>query len=649
MAMPNRPGGGWAPKLGKSYKGSGKNIFRRLMKYVFSDYKTYFILAALLIAVSAVASVGGSAFLGVFVDRFVEPLKSTANPSWGGFAGALCVMAGIYLIGAACTFTYNRLMIVVSQGTLKRMRNEMFAHMQKLPLKFFDANTHGSLMSRYTNDTDAMRQMLSQTIPQLISSAVTVAGVFAMMLFYSVTLTAVALLFVAAMFLITQTVAKKSGKYFLGQQESLGTVNGYIEEMLGGQKVVKVFCRERKAAEEFRSINDELRKNSAKANGMTNIIGPISNNFGYIQYIVIAFVAALLAVSGHWAALSLWGVANGMAGALSLGAIVSFLTLVRSFNMPIQQVTQQFNSIIQAFAGAERIFEVLDAPPEDEGGDVTLVKVTERGGSYSEEAEGKIWAWKVPEGDGFRYVLLKGEIRFDHVTFGYGEDKTVLHDISLYAKPGQKIAFVGSTGAGKTTITNLINRFYDIDEGTITYDGIDIRAIGKDDLRRSLGTVLQDTHLFTGTVLENIRYSRLTATDEECIAAARLAGADGFIRHLPEGYRTVLTGDGANLSQGQRQLLSIARAMASNCPVLILDEATSSVDTRTEAIIGQGMDKLMEGRTVFVIAHRLSTVRGSHAIMVLEHGRIIERGNHEQLIAQKGKYYSLYTGKFELD
>lgn len=644
--MPTRPGGGWKPQLGKSYKGSGKQIFKRLAKYIFRDYKYQFILVTLFIVVSAIASVGGSAFLGIFVDRYVKPLQGVEHPQWSGFIGALCVMGAIYLIGALCNYAYNRIMISVSQGTLRRMRNEMFSHMQTLPLKYFDTNTHGSLMSCFTNDTDAMRQMLSQTIPQLINSVITVIGVFVMMVFYSVTLTAVALLFVGAMFAITQSVAKKSGKYFMGQQASLATVNGYIEEMMSGQKVVKVFCHEEKATARFSEINDELRRNAARANTMTNILGPISNNFGYIQYIVIAFVAALLAMSGTWAAISPYGWTQGMAGALSLGAIVSFLTLVRSFNMPIQQVTQQFNSVIQAFAGAERIFQLLDAVPEDGGGDVTLVKVTPSG---EEREDGDVWAWKVPENGTYKYVLLKGDIRFDHVTFSYVEGKTVLNDISLYAKPGQKIAFVGSTGAGKTTITNLINRFYDIQSGTITYDGINIRDIKKDDLRRSLGTVLQDTHLFTGTVLDNIRYSRADATDEECVEAAKLANADSFIRHLPQGYRTVITGDGANLSQGQRQLLAIARAMASKCPVLILDEATSSIDTRTEALIEQGMDKLMENRTVFVIAHRLSTVRNSHAIMVLEHGKIIERGNHEQLIAQRGKYYQLYTGKFELD
>lgn len=626
-----------------------KKTFGRLMAYMMRDHKGKFILACCLIVIAALASVGGSLFLGIFVDKIVLPIKANPDLGYGSFIAALVAIGMIYFLGAACNFVYQRLMIVVAQGTLKRLRNEMFSHMQTLPLNYFDANTHGSLMSRYTNDTDVLRQMLSQTIPQLINSGITIVGTLFMMLFYSVTLTVLALAFVAGMFFFTQKLAKKSGGYFLKQQQALGAVNGYIEEMMSGQKVVKVFCHEEEAKEQFRTLNEDLRVNATNANVLANVIGPISNNIGYIQYIVVSFIAALLVMGGGWYALSLYGTLfEATAGALTLGAIVSFLNLVRSFNMPIQQITQQFNSIVQAFAGAERIFDVLDAPSEDEGGDVTLVKVIQtQSGEYEERPNGDLWAWKLPQNGGF--VLLKGDIRFDHVTFGYEADKPVLHDISLYARPGQKIAFVGSTGAGKTTITNLINRFYDIQSGTITYDGIDIRDIRKSDLRHSLGMVLQDTHLFTGTVMDNIRYSRMDATDEECVEAAKLAGADSFIRHLPEGYQTVLTADGANLSQGQRQLLSIARAMVSHCPVLILDEATSSIDTRTEALIERGMDKLMEGRTVFVIAHRLSTVRNSHAIMVLEHGRIIERGSHDQLIEQQGKYYQLYTGKFELD
>ena len=650
MPMPNNMArGGRAPAR---LDANSKKIFSRLMRYLFVDHKGKFIFACVLIVVSALASVGGSMFLGIFVDQFISPLIGQSDPDWSGFIGALCAMGGIYLAGVVCNYTYFRIMVVVAQGTMKRLRNEMFSHMQTLPLKFFDTHTHGTLMSRYTNDTDVLRQMLSQTIPQLINSTVTIVGTFCMMVFYSATLTLVAMIFVVGMFLFTQKLAKRSGGYFLQQQRALASVNGYIEEMMSGQRVVKVFNHEEKAKAAFRTLNEDLRVNATKANVLTNVIGPISNNIGYIQYIVVAFVAAFLVMEGGWYALSLYGFTQGLSGALTLGAIVSFLNFVRSFNMPIQQITQQFNAIVQAFAGAERIFEMLDAVPEDEGGDVTLVRVTKTGENWYEEREdGELWAWKVPDGSpaGHHFVLLKGDIRFYGVTFGYEEGKTVLHDISLYAKPGQKIAFVGSTGAGKTTITNLINRFYDIQSGTITYDGINIRDIRKSDLRHSLGTVLQDTHLFTGTVMENIRYVRMTATDEECIEAARLAGADSFIRHLPDGYNTMLTSDGANLSQGQRQLLSIARAMVSDCPVIILDEATSSIDTRTEALIEKGMDKLMEGRTVFVIAHRLSTVRNSHAIMVLEHGRIIERGNHDQLMAQKGRYYQLYTGKFELE
>ena len=520
------------------------------------------------------------------------------------------------------------------------MRDEMFAKMQTLPLKYFDTHTHGDLMSLYTNDIDTMRQLLSQTIPQLISSFLTFVFIFSLMVFYSFTLTLVILLFLGIMMLVIARLGGQSSKFFMRQQEAVGKLNGYVEEMTEGQKVIKVFCHEQKARDSFKVLNDELYEASRKATATAFILGPISNNIGYLQYVVAAVVGLVVITLNPAALLS--GYLSG--GEITVGAcagmLVSFLAFSRQFNMPVQQVTQQFASIAMALAGAERIFEMVDTQPEDKGGDITL--------TFGEHEEGK-FAWKKPVEGGCEYVPLKGDIRFNDVTFGYTEDKVILKNISLYAKPGQKIAFVGSTGAGKTTITNLINRFYDIQSGTITYDGLDIKSINKDDLRRSLGVVLQDTHLFTGTVMDNIRYGRLDATDEECIEAAKLANAHSFIKHLPEKYGTFITGDGANLSQGQRQLLAIARAMVSKCPVLILDEATSSIDTRTEKLIERGMDKLMEGRTVFVIAHRLSTVRDSQAIMVLEHGEIIERGDHEQLIEQKGKYYQLYTGAFELE
>lgn len=632
--------------------------FKRLMSILFKKYKLNFIVVCILIVFSSVASIAGSAFLGfVTTEALVQQANHAAGipVSLAKFIGLLVSLGCVFGVGALSTFAYNRVMMYAAQGTMKNIRDEMFKHMQRLPLKFFDTHTHGELMSRYTNDTDTLRQLLSQTIPQIISSVITIVGVFVSMLFYSVTLTLIALVFVFVLAMLTKVIGGKSATFFLKQQKALGKVNGYVEEMMEGQKVVKVFNYEEKAKSKFNELNEDLRYNMAHANVLTNIVGPLMNNIGYIQYIVIAIVGAALALNNGGALLSLFALFNTPEGTAStavyLGVLASFLPLVRSFNMPVQQVAQQFNSIIMALAGAERIFEIMDTPFEDAGGDITLTKVREIGeGEFVEDWSTDCWAWKVPIPDGgFSFVKLRGDIRFNNVTFSYDESKTILKNISLYAKPGQKIAFVGSTGAGKTTITNLINRFYDIQEGEILYDGLPIRSINKDDLRKSLGVVLQDTHLFTGTVMDNIRYGRLDATDEECIEAAKLANADFFVSHLPEGYNTMLTSDGANLSQGQRQLLAIARAMVSRCPVLILDEATSSIDTRTEKLIEQGLDKLMEGRTVFVIAHRLSTVRNSHAIMVLEHGQIIERGNHEQLISQHGKYYQLYTGAFELD
>lgn len=629
--------------------------FRRLMGILFKKYKLNFIVVCVLIVFSSVASIAGSSFLG-FITKECMDLSGQVDPDLSRFIALIVALACIFFVGALSTFAYNRVMMYAAQGTMKDIRDEMFSHMQTLPLKFYDTHTHGELMSRYTNDTDTLRQMLGTTIPQIVSSVVTIVGVFVSMLFYSLTLTLLALVFIVIIINITRIMSGKSATYFLRQQKALGAVNGYIEEMMEGQKVVKVFNHEEKAKQKFYEINEDLRDNMAKANTFSSVIGPLTNNTGYIQYIVIAIVGAALAIYNGNALLSLFALFNPPEAdsswlAVYLGILASFLPLVRSFNMPIQQVSQQFNSIVMALAGAERIFDILDAVPEDKGGNVTLTKVEKNAnGEYEEGENASVWAWKVPSEDGqSSYIELKGDIRFHDVVFGYNEDKVVLKNISLYAKPGQKIAFVGSTGAGKTTITNLINRFYDIQSGSITYDGLDIQSINKDDLRKSLGVVLQDTHLFTGTVMDNIRYGRLDATDEDCIAAAKLANADFFITHLPEGYDTTLRGDGANLSQGQRQLLAIARAMVSNCPVLILDEATSSIDTRTEKLIEQGMDKLMEGRTVFVIAHRLSTVRNSNAIMVLEHGVIIERGNHQQLIDMKGKYYQLYTGAFELD
>ena len=625
---------------GKAAKTPVKTL-KRLLAYTFSRYKIAAVFVVIFVMTASAANVVASSRLAVIIQELiVSPEHPSINMSvvWTN----ILLMGCIYIAGVLSSFAYNRIMMYIAQGTLKKLRDEMFAKMQYLPLKFFDTHTHGDLMSMYTNDVDTMRQLLSQTIPQIISSILTLIFVFAFMVFYSFTLTLFILAVLAVMIFVIKKVGVKSAKNFLKQQRAMGALNGYVEEMTEGQKVIKVFCHEDEAIEGFKTYNDELFKTGYIANCNAFLLGPVNNNLGYLQYVLVAVVGFILMVSGaEIGLLSGYTALNGGGIACCAGMLVSFLSYSRQFNMPVQQVSQQFNAIVMALAGAERIFDMVDTLPEDKGGDTTL--------TYGEYEKGE-WAWKKPDPDGtFGYVPLKGDIRFNDVVFGYTDEKVILKNVSLYAKPGQKIAFVGSTGAGKTTITNLINRFYDIQSGEITYDGLDIKSIKKDDLRRSLGVVLQDTHLFTGTVMDNIRYGRLGATDEECVKAAKLANAHSFIKHLPEGYNTVITGDGANLSQGQRQLLAISRAMVSECPVLILDEATSSIDTRTEKLIEQGMDKLMEGRTVFVIAHRLSTVKNSKAIMVLEHGEIIERGDHEQLIEQKGKYYQLYTGAFELE
>ncbi len=638
--MANAMGGPRGIQGGKKAKAPKKTL-KRLLAYTFSRYKVATVFVILGVIISASANAIGSALLAPIISE-LTPADGVFSPDWNKIVMYVVIIGCVYLAGALCSFMYNRIMMYISNGTLRRLRNDMFGKMHALPLKYFDTHTHGDLMSMYTNDVDTMRQLLSQTIPQLVSSAVTIIAVLTMMIIYSFTLTVVMFVMLFVMLMSIKVVGTKSAKNFVRQQQALGALNGYVEEMTEGQKVIKVFCHEQKAREQFKILNDELNDAGKTANTYAFIMGPMTNNIGYFQYIFVAIVGLALLLTGNqfWL-LSAYGAMNGLTVATCAGLLVSFLGYSRSFNMPINQVAMQFNSIVMALAGAERIFEMTDSEPEDKGGDIVL--------THGESQEGG-WAWKKPLPDGkYEYIPLKGDIRFNDVVFGYTDEKVILKHISLYAKPGQKIAFVGATGAGKTTITNLINRFYDIQSGEITYDGINIRDIRKADLRRSLGIVLQDTHLFSGTVMDNIRYGRLDATDEECVRAAKLANADSFIVHLPEGYNTQITGDGANLSQGQRQLLAIARAMVSECPVLILDEATSSIDTRTEKLIENGLDKLMEGRTVFVIAHRLSTVRNSHAIMVLEQGEIIERGAHDQLIEQKGKYYQLYTGAFELD
>ncbi len=624
----NRGPRGMKPQV----KNPGK-LLARLMNYVFRDYKVHCIFVFIFIFLGVIANVQGTMFTKNLIDDYITPFLLTDSPDFSPLAHAIGRVAVFYGVGIVSTYAYNRIMVTVTQGTLRDMRNELFAHMQKLPVKYFDTHAHGDIMSVYTNDIDTLRQMISQSIPQIINSAFTVVSVFVSMVILNIPLTIVTLIMVGLMLFCSQKSAANSGKYFLEQQRNLGAVNGFIEEMMNGQKVVKVFCHEEESKKEFKKLNDRLFVSADRANTFANFLGPINAQLGNISYVICAIVGGVLALN--------------RVGGFTLGGLASFLTFNKSFSMPINQVSQQLNAIVMAMAGAERIFQLMDEPEEADAGYVTLVNVTEENGELKESRErtGR-WAWKhVHQADqSVDYVELTGNVVFDGVDFGYNDEKIVLHDVKLFAEPGQKIAFVGSTGVGKTTITNLINRFYDIQDGKIRYDGINVNKIKKADLRRSLGIVLQDTHLFTGTVKENIRFGKLDATEEEIVAAAKLANADGFIRRLPNGYDTMLTGDGANLSQGQRQLLAIARAAVADPPVLILDEATSSIDTRTERIIQEGMDRLMSGRTTFVIAHRLSTVRNSDCIMVLEQGRIIERGTHDQLIEEQGKYYQLYTG-----
>lgn len=625
------PRGPQGPK--PKIKNPGK-LFARLMGFIFKKYLPACIIVVICIFVSVLANVQGTMFTKNLIDDYIVPLLKTGSPDYGPLLAAMGRVAVFYGIGVISTFAYSKIMIYVSQGTIKNLRVELFSHMQDLPIRYFDSHAHGDIMSIYTNDIDTLRQLISQSLPQILNSAITVVSVFVSMVILNIPLTVLTIVMVIVTTVVTKKFAGFSSRYFLAQQRDLGKVNGFIEEMLNGQKVVKVFTHEQENIEAFDKINDELFESAYNANMYSNMLGPVNAQIGNLSYVLCALAGGVMALSGF--------------GGLTLGKLASFLTFNKSFNMPISQVSQQFNSIIMALAGCDRIFSLLDETPETDEGYVTLVNAKEENGKLTETPEHTgLWAWKhTHQADGsVDYKKLEGDVVFDDVDFGYVPEKIVLHDVDLFATPGQKIAFVGTTGAGKTTITNLINRFYDIADGKIRYDGININKIKKADLRHSLGIVLQDTHLFTATVMENIRYGKLDATDDEVYAAARLANADTFIRQLPDGYNTVLTGDGANLSQGQRQLLAIARAAIADPPVLILDEATSSIDTRTERIVQDGMDKLMHGRTTFVIAHRLSTVRNSDCIMVLEQGRIIERGSHDELISKKGKYYQLYTGK----
>ena len=611
---------------------------KRLFNFVLTRHRNSCIVVLLLIIVSTIANVSGSIFIKSLIDDYITPYINSANPNFAPLLNAIIRMIAIYAIGVLATYGFNRILINVSQGSLKEIRDSMFEHMEKLPIRYFDTHNHGDIMSIYTNDADTLRQMISQSVPQVIVSGITILSVFVSMIIISVPLTCISVFMVIVMLFVSKHVTSRSGKYFYQQQINLGKVNGFIEEMMEGQKVVKVFTHEEEAKKDFDKVNEELFESAYEANKYANILMPLIGNLGYVSYVLVALIGGVLAINGY---------TN-----LSIGALASFLQLNSSFNNPIGQISQQVNMVLMALAGASRIFALLDEEVEKDEGHVTLVnaKENEDGTLSPVDYRTGVWAWEHRRPDGsIEYVRLVGDVRFHDVTFGYNENKTILYDMNLFAKPGEKLAFVGATGAGKTTITNLINRFYDIQKGSITYDGIDIKLTKKADLRRSLGIVLQDTHLFTGTIMDNIRYGKLDATDEECIAAAKLANAHEFIMHLEHGYQTVLSGDGSSLSQGQCQLLAIARAAVANPPVLILDEATSSIDTRTESIVQSGMDKLMEGRTVFVIAHRLSTIKNSDAIMVLDQGRIIERGDHDKLIGQKGTYYQLYTGGLELD